>query len=236
MDKNFDPKKNIAGETGYDSPTNLGTTSASSELSNLSLDPEDVVKRVDGIVEDLGLDELAVDANYAPGIKTEAVPVTPEIRKPKKDVFVRTRPSEEWHSVYVIEDKEYKTKGYHIIAPQLMKNEFVRENCGVTVMHMAPSIDRSGRVFVWPLRLPNTERSDLWADSALEAAELASKNWVRVGANMDLGCYDTLKALGDLEEPDWGGESASSILGRTFKGRVISSMKHPLIMRLQGLE
>ena len=65
-------------------------------------------------------------------------------------------------------------------------------------------INRQGVVFLWPVRLPGDDgRGNAWNRSALDAADLATKAWARVVANMSLGSYELFEATATLPEPEW---------------------------------
>ena len=97
------------------------------------------------------------------------------------------------------------------------------------------AINRQKVLFVWPIRLPGEDgRHDEWNASALEAADMAQKNWMRVSANMNLGAYEVYQATGDLLEPEWPEMDLSKILEIAFKGRFIEEMDHPALRRLRG--
>ncbi len=97
------------------------------------------------------------------------------------------------------------------------------------------TINRQGVVFLWPIRLPGEDgRHNPWHRSALEAAQLATKQWVRVAANMSLGAYDVFEATGDFPEPEWPNISFKEILQIAFRDTYIQSLDHPVIRRLRG--
>jgi hypothetical protein len=54
------------------------------------------------------------------------------------------------------------------------------------------------------VRLPGVDGKDLdWWRSSREAAELATKHWIRVRANMSLGGYDCFRAECVISDPEW---------------------------------
>jgi hypothetical protein len=73
-----------------------------------------------------------------------------------------------------------------------------------------------------------------WHQSAAEAAERAMTCWVRVTANRSLGAYEIFEATGNLPEPVWPEHSFPEILKIAFRGRVVDSPDHPLVLKLQG--
>src|SRR5262249_20661811 len=65
------------------------------------------------------------------------------------------------------------------------------------------TINRQGVVFLWPIRLPGSDgRVDAWSKSALEAAEMATRTWIRIQANLSLGAY-SVDYTDHLPDPEW---------------------------------
>ena len=97
-------------------------------------------------------------------------------------------------------------------------------------------INRQNILSLWPIRLPGEDgRIDQWNRSALEAAELSQKYWIRLSANMSLGAYDVHIAEADFPEPEWPEISFKEILKIAFKDNIIHTLDHPVIQRLRGL-
>ncbi len=57
------------------------------------------------------------------------------------------------------------------------------------------------------------------------------ENWVRVAPNMGLGGYDLHVATGQGLRPDL---DLQGIIRLAFRDRMIDSLEHPIIRRLQG--
>ena len=68
----------------------------------------------------------------------------------------------------------------------------------------------------------------------MAAAKLAEAGWLRIGANMGAGCYDTWEAVGEIPEPKWPDVSFRELLRLCFQGRMIDRADHPIIRRLRG--
>jgi hypothetical protein len=97
------------------------------------------------------------------------------------------------------------------------------------------AMNRQNVLFVWPIRLPGEDgKIDEWNRSALEAAQLAAGNWVRITANTDGGYYDVHSAIADLPAPDWPDISFGKVLEVAFKGKVIDTLEHAVLQRLRG--
>jgi hypothetical protein len=96
-------------------------------------------------------------------------------------------------------------------------------------------ITRQGVVLLWPLRLPDADgRLDAWSRSALEAAQLATRQWVRVVANRALGANEVYAAAGPLPEPDWPDVTFEELVRIAFRDRFIQAMDHPVLRKLRG--
>jgi hypothetical protein len=63
---------------------------------------------------------------------------------------------------------------------------------------------------------------------------MASKQWVRVVANMSLGGYEVFTASGELGAPAWPDLRFKELLRIAFKDRYISDSSHPVLRRLRG--
>ena len=88
---------------------------------------------------------------------------------------------------------------------------------------------------MWPVRLPGEDgRIDDWNRVAREAAEIAMSRWIKLTANRSLGTYDVSEAAADLPEPHWPTESMEQLLEVAFRGKIIDSLEHPIVLQLQG--
>ena len=96
------------------------------------------------------------------------------------------------------------------------------------------SITKQGRLFLWPLKLPSTDgKSNVWNETAMEAARRASSSWVRIAADMAFGTYRVWEAKTVLDKPKWPSLAFKEILKIAFQERRISSLDHPVIKRLR---
>jgi hypothetical protein len=92
-------------------------------------------------------------------------------------------------------------------------------------------------VFLWPAKLPTPDSSigRRWSESALEIADFAKTQWVKMVGKRDLGAYELFKARGDLGDPVWPDKTLSDLLRLAFKGdRLINSLDHPVLRELAG--
>jgi hypothetical protein len=97
------------------------------------------------------------------------------------------------------------------------------------------AISRQGVLHLWPARLPTSDgKVNVWHSSAIEAAQLAMKRWVRVKANMGLGAYEIFEAASTIPDPEWPDLPLQELLRIAFKGRLVDRLDHAVIKRLRG--
>jgi hypothetical protein len=158
--------------------------------------------------------------------------ITVPVRKPDKAWFFRVHPGEDYRlQTYVIELKEERET--YLVARPLWPELASEATFAPRVIYTA--INRQGVVFLYPIRLPGPDgKLDDWSRSALEAAQRAQTNWVRVAANLSLGAYDLFEATADLPEPQWPEQSFQELLKVGFKDRLIDSLEHSVIRKLRG--
>ena len=178
----------------------------------------------------LALDRLRLNQNFSQMAGVRKVIMRVPVRKPSRQDFVRVHPGEDFQfSTCVIELKEERES--YLVDPKLW-SELPGE---IVPKVLLTTINRQGVLTLWPIRLPGEEgRLDNWNQSAMEAAQLAQSQWVRVAANMSLGGYETFVATGDLPEPEWPEKTMQEIMDIAFKGRYIATEDHPVIRRLRG--
>jgi hypothetical protein len=176
---------------------------------------------------------LRVSQNFGELAATRKVLTSVPVTKPNKQQWVRVHPSARYReNLALIEVKESRTM--YLVEPSLVYE--LAEEVIYATLHT--SMTREGTIFLWPVRLPDSDgRPNSWYDSAREAAAEAVNRWVRVVANMSTGGYDYWVAPGTLAEPEWPELSYSELLSIAFKGdRFIDSLDHPLVARLKGVK
>ena len=173
---------------------------------------------------------LSQDFGAMAGVKP--VITTVAVRKPGKQEFVRVRPGTEWRfDTCCFFDAE--SDEIYLVAPEL--RSVLGSEAKPTLL--AVSISRNSPVpFLWPLALPNSDgRPCRWHDSALEAAGLAERSWIKVVSDRSASCYVPHVATGNLGEPSWPDDlTLTDLLRLAFAGRFIASTDHPILRRLRG--
>jgi hypothetical protein len=177
-------------------------------------------------------ESLRLSSDFAAGVGVKQALLAVPVRKPAKSWFVRVHPDPAYRlQTAVIELKEDGET--YLVAPRLWPDLAAESTFSPRALFTA--INRQGVVFIWPVRLPGPDgRLDEWSRTALDAAEMAAKGWVRIAANMPLGAYDVFRATGQLPEPEWPDVPFRELLCIAFRDRFIQSLDHPVLRRLRG--
>ena len=153
---------------------------------------------------------------------------TVPVGKPNRQDFVRVHPDASRRIQVAIIDYE---RDFYLLVPEVaaaLPNEF-------KAVTLYTAINRQGTVRLWPVPLPSPDgRQNIWHTSHAEAAETAQRTWVRVSANMSLGAYDVYQAAGTIPDPEWPDLPFSEILEIAFRGRILRTLDHPLVGKLNG--
>jgi hypothetical protein len=133
--------------------------------------------------------------------------------------------------IFILEDKAERES--YLVDPELypiLANELVAKT--ITL-----ALTKQGGFFLWAARLPDESgRLDRWNTTAREAMKLAQKEWVRMTSNMSAANYDVYVATGEFPEPEWPDFSTEKLLELGFKDKLIKSLDHPVVKKLQGAE
>jgi len=176
----------------------------------------------------LDFNALRLSQDYTQTAGVEKLLTTVPVRKPNKTEFVRIHPEMQFDTM-LLDLKEDRES--YLVSPGLLADV-----SGIAVpVSLKLAINRAKVLFLWPLRLPGEDgRSNLWHDSAWDAAGLAVNRWVSLRAKISLGAYEILLGLETLSEPQWPDKSIEDILNVAFRGRFIGDPDHPVLKRLQG--
>ena len=175
---------------------------------------------------------LRLNQNSATGVGVKKILMTIPVTKPTNEWFVRTHPGEEfWLTTSVLELKG--DRDIYLVGEDLQEELATEPTFAPRIL--ATAINRQGVVFLWPLRVPKRDgRIDEWGRSALDAADLAKSQWVRVTSNTNLGAYEVSVATGILPEPVWPEVDLQKIIKIAFANKMISERSHPILQRLRG--
>lgn len=176
-------------------------------------------------------DNLRLSQDFAVNVGVKKALITVPVRKPNRQDFVRVHPEDDFRLETAVLELKEERETY--LVDKGLWHELPGE---IVPKVLYTTINRQGVLTLWPIRLPGEDgRLDEWNNSALEAAERAKNQWIRVSANMGLGAYDVYEAVGDIPDPEWPDLGFQEILHVAFKDRFITSLDHPVIHRLRGM-
>lgn len=178
----------------------------------------------------VSLKDLRLPANYGAKLGVKKMLTTVPVGKPKKPQFFRTHQAEEMNfPAMILEQKE--TRECYAVAPDVAQQ--ISELVRAVQMHAA--IDRQNNVFLIPVPLPGESGTrNPWHESLAQAVEHAKMKWLRITANMHTGGYDVYEAEGALPEPVWPDHTIDSLFEVAFRGKIITSLDHPVVESLLG--
>lgn len=171
---------------------------------------------------------LSQDFEQLAGVKKAIITVP--VRKPGKQEFIRVHPDEKMsfqtYALKTDEDNEF-----YVLKPDLLSG---------VVEHVFPialftTINRSGDITLWPIKLPGPDgKINSWSQSALEATEIAKKEWIRLHSNRSLGAYEPYVAVSSLPDPEWPDMDFQALFKIAFKNHLIGDQEHPVLKSLRG--
>lgn len=156
------------------------------------------------------------------------------VGKPKKDAFIRVCPSPaSWFDCLVL-DAGIEL-GLHVVSPTV--GESLAGEPTVSPRRLYLAADRRGNLFFWPIKLKGPRGgTDDWTQSAHALAEVATRWWIRVTADLQAGSYVGRKAINGQgwAEPTWPDEPIERLIERAFNGKIIRDLNHAAIRHLNG--
>ena len=178
----------------------------------------------------VSLKDLRLPANYGAKLGVKKMLTAVPVGKPKKPQFFRTHQAEDMTFPAMILEQKETRECYavaHDVAQQI--SELVR------AVQMHAAIDRQNNVFLIPVPMPGESGTrNPWHESLAQAVEHAKMKWLRITANMHIGGYDVYEAEGALPEPEWPDHTIDSLFEVAFRGKIITSLDHPVVQSLLG--
>jgi hypothetical protein len=174
---------------------------------------------------------LRLDQSFCDGTAVTKLLTTVPVRKPNRQDFVRVHPQEAYRlsPAAIIEMKD--DREIYLVTPALAP-DLVGEMVTATIY---TAISRQGVVHLWPVRLPTQDgKHNAWHRSAAEAAEMATRGWIRITSNLSLGAYEVFEAAANIPEPTWPDLSFPDLLKIAFRDRLVDREDHPVILQLRG--
>ncbi len=176
------------------------------------------------------LKSLRLPANYGETLGVKKLLTNVLVGKPKKAQFFRTHISEDMtFPAMILEIKEARES--YVVVPEVVQE--VSELVRPVMLHAA--IDRQNNVSLIPVPLPGEDGTrNPWHESLAQAVEHAKLKWIRITANMHAGGYDVYEAEGELPEPEWPAHDIDALVQVAFRGKIITSLDHPIVQSLLG--
>ena len=180
------------------------------DVARLRLEPDDDAA--------LGVRELLVTVPY---------------RKPSKEQFVRVHRDAAYRCTGgLIELKDDDSESYWVdpaLWPYLADEPTFGKRLVLT------AITRQGSLFLWGLRLPGTDgKMPDWVTIPLEAAKNAETRWTKIFWDQSQRKHRIKVSEHIADEPNWPEHPFPELLRLAFKDRVVSTLDHPILMRLRG--
>jgi hypothetical protein len=176
------------------------------------------------------LSELRLSQDFSETAGVKKVIMTIPVRKPGRQDFFRVHPSEDYYIETAV--LEHKQEREIYLVDRGLWSEIPGE---IIPKALFTTLNRQNILSIWAVRLPGEDgRLDSWNRSALEAADLSKKHWIRMAANMNLGAYEVFKATAELPEPVWPELTFKEMLTIAFKDKFIRDFDHPILCQLRG--
>ena len=173
---------------------------------------------------------LRLPANYGATLGVKKLLTNVPVGKPKKPQFFRTHASNEMtFATMLLEQKESRES--YVVLPDVAQeiSELVRP------VQLHAAIDRQNNVLLIPVPLPGEAGTrNPWHESLAQAVEHAKLKWLRITANMHTGAYDVYEAEAALPDPEWPAHDIDALVEVAFRGKIITSLDHPVVQSLLG--
>lgn len=125
--------------------------------------------------------------------------------------------------------------GLYLVSNSILSQ--VPDTVKISTKRIFLTVTQKMEVSLWPITYPSGGLTGGWVSpwiiSALRAAGIAKRKWIRLLPNSDSNRYDVVEATWDLE-PVWPQQSFKEILELAFKDRIIESTNHPAILYLNS--
>ena len=176
------------------------------------------------------LKSLRLPADYGATLGVKKLLANVLVGKPKKPQFFRTHASDEMTFPAMLSENKESRECY-LVLPEVAQeiSELVRP----VMLHAA--IDRQNNISLIPVPLPGEAGTrNPWHESLAQAVEHAKLKWIRITVNMHAGGYDVYEAEGELPEPEWPAHDIDALVQVAFRGKIITSLDHPVVQSLLG--
>ena len=202
--------------------------SNNSRSSTMAIQPTD--NKTNTAITITNISALRISASYGATLGVKKLLTRVPVGKPKKGNFFRAHTSEDMtFTAMLLEQKEVNET--YLVAPDVAQEI----NDLVNAVQLHAVIDRHNNVSLIPVPLPGEGGNrNPWHQSLAQAVEKSKFKWIRIAANMPLGGYDVFEAEASLSEPEWPEHDIEALIEVAFRGKIISSLEHPVVQSLLG--
>jgi hypothetical protein len=176
------------------------------------------------------IQSLRLPQNFGQTLGVKKLLTNVPVGKPRPAMFFQVHPDASMEfKALIYEDKSAKET--YAVHPDF--GDFLGNLAKPVVLYLA--VDRRGNPHLIPVVLPNEVGiRNPWHDSLAQAVGAARERWVRISANLSAGVYDVYAAKDKLAPPEWPEQSIEELVITAFRGKVINSSDHPVILGLEG--
>jgi hypothetical protein len=135
------------------------------------------------------------------GVREVLLQTSARVEKPHGKDFVRVNPDPDYQLATLLIVAPGQRKDLYLVHPDVVPD--LADEAQPYILYTA--IGGEGVPFIWPCRWAalGDDGASTWHTSALEAANLAMTQWVRVISNMKLSAYYTKPPEAKFPEPVW---------------------------------
>jgi hypothetical protein len=176
--------------------------------------------------------KLRVTSDNVPAVR-KVLTVVP-VRRPSRKEWFHVHPDPDYTlDVALYDDETENGTATYLVLPDMVY-EFGFE---LGTRRLFTVVTRQKVVMLWPAKLPSDDSNlgRTWHESALQIAERAKVEWVRMSANRAANAYDLAVAPGNnMPGPEWPDMPFPKLLELAFRDRFIATADHPVLKQLRG--
>jgi len=176
------------------------------------------------------IQSLRLPQNFGQTLGVKKLLTNVPVGKPPPTMFFQVHPGLDMEFKILVYQDKAAGEAYAVL-PDLA--DLLGNLAKAAVLHLA--VDRRGNPRLIPVIMPNDAGfRNPWHDSLAQAVSAAKGQWVRITANRSAGVYDIFAAKEQLAPAEWPEEPMDQLVRTAFRGRVIDSPEHPVILGLEG--
>ena len=165
--------------------------------------------------------------------KTRKKKLSISCKKPGKKAFLYVNPNPDFTILIAGIEMEVEgslDKPLYMVEASLLSDLRVQQE--VQEIRIFTYLTNKGRVGLWPIKMSDNK----WCTTAIEIANMAMHQIVRVVPDMTEGCYECEVAEVEPDPPNWEqaleGKTLKDLLNLAFKDTYIDTLDHPVLKEL----